>query len=244
MRILFVAVSLLAAGAADSSALPSDQAAAVLVKDARAAGARRVAVAAFDGAERRGSSERAAVRDFLEKLASDGRLSLVGLGRSADAVLVGTVASDEGAPIVLARIVDARTGVILAAAEAEPARRPVEPTPYARRLEGARRLAARASAYGPERREAEDRLTSTLALPGGADLRAEAALALGRLGGARALVALRRAEEDPDPNVRSAAILALGLSGDRAAAARVEWTARVDADPRVRDAAALALASR
>jgi HEAT repeat protein len=148
---------------------------------------------------------------------------------------------------VLVRLIDAETGEILAAAEAEmpeedsaaPASKKDESPlfPYSRIVDGALALLDGASG-GPE---VEDRLAGILETRGGGERRAAAALALGRLADSRSLGLLVFAAEDGEPAVRGAAALALGLRGDPAAILRLEALLRSDPDWRVRDAAAAGL---
>lgn len=232
---------------ANAAAEPLESAVAGLASSARAAGAKRVAVAEFQGAAPGGLDGARAAAGVAALLARDGRVTPVlpgGARAAADAVVVGTLIMGGDRARLLMRLVDARSGVILAAADAEVSEA-ARADPRVRLFDRARRLLDGVPPVpGAERREAEDRLQGVLESVGGSEARAAAALALGRLGSGRALAALSRAAEDPDAGVRSAAALALGLSRDPAGAARLAWIARSDSDAGVRDAAALALARR
>lgn len=228
---------------------PLSRTARELAAAARAAGVSRVAVSAFANPGRTdpGAGREAAAR-FAALFARDGRVATVArggtagpaAGSAAQAVLLGTVIEEDGRRRVLARLVDARTGVLLAAADAEyPS---AAPTARAQLFDRARALLGDAPAYGPGKVEAADRLIAILETAGGAAaVRAPAALALGHLGGARVLGALGAALGDLEPEVRGAAALALGIIGDPAGLVRVGWAARADVDEDVRRSAALAL---
>ena len=240
------ALLLLCAWARAARAEPLERAVRELAGAARSAGIERIAVPAAASAN---AGDAVAARDLPARLAGlfarEGRVASVqprGVSAHgstpAQAVLISAVIREEGRRRALVRLVSVRTGVLLAAADAE---LPAPPEPARARLfDRARALLGDAPAFGPGKVEAEDRLIALLNAPGGARaVRAPATLALGRLGGARALAALGAAIGDPDPEVRGAAALALGMLGDPAGLARVKWAARADADEDVRLAAAL-----
>lgn len=75
-------------------------------------------------------------------------------------------------------------------------------------------------------------------------LRAIAAWALARIGGARSVAALRALLTEGDPDVRAYAALGLGRAGDRASVRRLEEMLREDRSPTAAAAAAWALGLR
>ena len=267
--ILAVLISFLAVPARAAETL--ERAAREISSAARAAGVRRVAVESFKtpgvigsgaGIEAAGLLQKLLVRDgrvvaveraalpslFTEQAAAGGNGPRAGSLAAAQAVLAGSVVEVNGRRRVLARLIDAETGEILAAVEGEmgeeesAAPRPEkEESPlfhYSSIVDGALALLDGASS-GPE---VEERLAGILEAGGrGGERRASAALALGRLGDSRSFGLLVFAAEDGEPAVRGAAALALGLRGGPAARLRLAALLRSDPDWRVRDAAAAGL---
>jgi TolB-like protein len=263
MNALAAALAFGLAASASAGAESLSRAARSLSAASRAAGVETVAVASFhvDEDGDLGAGREAAER-FVTSLAQDHRLVLLerealpalagarGL-RAAAAILTGDVYARGARRRVLARIIDARTGVIVAAAQADfdeetpavsapKAIAADDDFPYGRLFDRATALLA--SAESGDNWSRADFLLERLAAPGlTASERASAALAMSRLGDARTAAALSRGLHDGAPAVRAACALALGLRADPAGRDRVSWAQRTDADARVRRAAALAL---
>jgi hypothetical protein len=272
MRTPAAAALLLLTAAGPAAAGSLERAARELAAAARRAGVVRVAVVRFDAARPEDAPDGRLAADLLsQELVRAGRVevvdreltpSLLGAQEAAgdapgglaapQALVAGVVARRDGRRVALARLVDARSGLILAAAAADlpeaaapPAHRPSEDRPRRGRLFAlAARLLGSPDNYGPGHAAAEERAAAAVTLAGAPAQRAAGALALGTLPGPRAQGLLNGALDDADPAVRGAAAVALGLRSDGATRVRLAWTARTDPDAGVRRAAALALAAR
>jgi TolB-like protein len=192
--------------------------------------------------------ERSALpRLFAEQAAARGQAPRSGRLTAAQALLLGVVIRQDGRRRVLARLVDAETGEILAAVEAEtsedasvppgPKKMDESSFPYSRIMDRATDLLGGTAG----REDAGERLAAIVESNGSGELRAAAALALGRLDDARSFGLLASAAGDGEPIVRASAALALGLRVSPAAERRLDWIAKSDPDLRVRDAASASL---